>query len=407
MRPPAARPSRRQTPPAFIASGLRWEAEYYEVRNDTRIDLTFRPRTCFALNDWAKDWHVPVEHGLDPHGVASFQNLQWPGPDGITLSVTRLSDGSGCEVRLTQFKPGHLELNPPASVARLNGGFSAQQVVEIANSGDLRRYDTVAKILATELRADPGSVRDHLLYHGHIELGDVVPGLNPASFEYFGNDSGWEYRPSFSYQPQHLAERVVTLQLEVDIEARCISTQDIEQEIKRQHTERFIKKPQGLFEIDGSHRISFGLQTVNGCVARVGYQQTTDAAEHISVPVIFFAGESLRAQDNGLTEAALRKLDLLTRRVKALPERSLKDKTVTLQQISIAICESDTDAAKSRVADRLVEAITRALLAKDRDLSAAQIQLKRGNAMQLGLDCSSLEGEKSHMDYIALDAWAD
>jgi hypothetical protein len=25
----------------------------------------------------------------------------------------------------------------------------------------------------------------------------------------------------------------------------------------------------------------------------------------------------------------------------------------------------------------------------------------------MGLDCSSLEGEKSHLDYVALDAWAD
>jgi hypothetical protein len=257
------------------------------------------------------------------------------------------------------------------------------------------------------LRADPGSVRDHLLYHGHIELGEVVPGLNPAGFEYFGNDSGWEYRPSFVYQPQHLAERTITLELEIDIEARCISTRDIEQEINRQHLERFITQPGGGYDIEGNHRISFGFQTVNGCVARLGYRQITDAAEHISVPVVFFTSDSLRTQDNELTDRALRKLDLLTRRVKALPEARVKNKSVALQQISISVCEYGVDAAKSAVTDRLVEAITHNLLITDRDLSAAQIRHKRGNARQLGLDCSSLEGEKSQVDYVALDAWAD
>jgi hypothetical protein len=394
-------------PPALIASGLQWEAGYSELRNDTRIDLTFVPRTCFALNDWAKDWRVHVEHDDDPHGAASFQTVHWPGASGITLSLTELSDGTGCNVRLMQFKSGPLTLSPPPSVDPPSGGFSALQIVQIAKSGDLRDYETVAKILATPLRAEPGSVRDHLLYHGHLQAGEVVPGLNPAGFEYFGNDSGWEYRPSFVYQPQHLAERAVTLQLEVDIEARCISTRDVEQEIDKQHVERSTKQPNGVYEIEGEHRINFGFQTVNGCVARVGYKQVTDAAEHISVPVIFFAKDSLRTSDNGLTEDALRKLDLLTKRVKALPERSPRNHPVRLQQISISTCEYGADAGKSGATDRLVETITRELLARNPDLSSAQIRQKRGNAVQLGMDCSSLEGEKSHMDFVALDAWAD
>lgn len=405
--PPCCTATATANPPALMASGLGWDAQYNKVRNDTRIDLTLLPRTCFALNDFAKDWRVPVERSFDPHGVASFQNVQWPGAGGIELSVAVLSDGTGCDVRLMQRKPGQLALRPPDSVAPLNGGFSALQIVEIAKSGDLRRYDTVARILAAELRADPGSERDNLLYHGHIKLGEVVPGLNSSGFEYFGNDSGWEYRPSFAYQPQHLAERTVTLQLEVDIEAKCIATQDIEQTIKGQHLERFFKQPEGRYEIEGNHRISLGFQKVNGCIARLWYQQITDAAEHISVPVVFFASDSVRAQGDGLTERALRKLDLLTRKITELPERNPKNRPVMLQEISVAVCEQGVDAARPASTDRLVEAITHELSIRNPNLPTTQIRQKRGNARQLGLDCSSLEGEKSQVDYVALDAWAD
>src|SRR6266478_796432 len=132
--PPCCMAIATANPPALIASGLQWEAQYSEIRNDTRIDLTYRPRTCSSLNDWASDWRVPVQHGFDPHGVASFETVQWPGADGITLSVTVFSDGTGCDVRLMQFKPGRLKLSPPDWVAPLNGGFSILQIVEIAKS---------------------------------------------------------------------------------------------------------------------------------------------------------------------------------------------------------------------------------------------------------------------------------
>jgi hypothetical protein len=393
-------------PPALIASGLSWSAVYNDVRGDTRIDLSLIPRDCVSLKEWAKEWQLSRESSPLIDAAGSSEAVHWPGAGGIALAVTRQGGGPGsCTLALVQMRRGRLTLTPPDVVSPPIGGFDASQLVAIAKSGDLRHYETISHILGAEFLPDYRAVRGPLLFKGGILLGTIIPGLDPELFQYYGNDSGWQQRPSLTYQPQTLAERKVTLVLVPDIEARCITVDSVEREIRRQRLDHLVKESDG-YAIAGENRISFGFTPVHGCIARFDYAQITDPKEHLAAPVVFFTADSLKGPAIQLTENARRKLKLFRKKARALPEPLSEVSSTALREIRVSVClVSEVDAERSGPINHLAEAIQHDLIAGGFD--SAVIHENRGGALQMGLDCSSLEGEKSHLDYVAPDAWAD
>jgi hypothetical protein len=411
-------------PAALYATGLSWEASYRETSavRYSRIDLTFLPRTCPPLGAWAHEWKLPLQRDTDPHGAASFEEVRWPVPgaraahdalpeaagasEGIQLQITRPAKG-GCSGQLTQIKSREVVLKPPQSVSQVSGGLSASQIVNVAEIGDLRDYLHVASVLGADLIAEPAAARDGYLYDGHVLLGRVMPGTDPGSFQYYAFDTGWKSPPAFFYTPPHLAERTVTLRLELDTEALCISPTELRAELQRRAPSYALRNDGDapIFEWRASNLISFGFHVLNGCVAGVGFGQITDIARNVRVPVVFPMSDLVDLQSHLLSAAANRNIDNVIYRLRTLNgTASTSGHPGELKEIDLYGCRVATSNPKGgndRVG-MLANAIADRLVAQG--VAREQIKFQDGLDSASAQSCSDRDQVHGGADFVTLDA---
>jgi hypothetical protein len=122
----------------------------------------------------------------------------------------------------------------------------------------------------------------------NYELLNVIPGVDPASFEYWVNDTGQEPSPygAFSYVPPIPANRKAALRLTLDVYHLCIRGAQIPSELHRRgiRFRGFMEDGENTYVIPGPNEIRVRLSLFGGCVRDVDIAQITDV-KHAVVPV--------------------------------------------------------------------------------------------------------------------------
>jgi hypothetical protein len=364
-----------RNPSSLLGSSLSYEAEYNERRQSSRMQLEFSPRSCMPLRDWGKEWNIPVDREFDPHGAGDWQELKWPGPEGVSLSLFHNSRG-GCDASLVQITSRRVRFSPPKSVRRAAGAFSIDQAVDLLALRDLRDFAQVARILRTELIPLPGADKAGLLYKGSLVMARVIPGVDPRMSVYYGDDTGWVAPPSFTRMPFALAERVANLELMMDFESNCLSLADLESAVAARAINVSTRRPDGrqpIYSVSGEHRIELGVAMKGECVGQLRYRQVTDIAHSVKTPLMFSVRESLNEDSGSLTRAATSKIDSIMHHVNRLGD-------VPLKQVVLKQCRDDVPSAADveaarRLADRIKDAFTSAGIAPEKIGAAAEMDL--------------------------------
>jgi hypothetical protein len=376
-------------PPSLLASSLRYEAQYSESRRSSRLQLDFSPRSCLPLREWAKEWSIRVDRSFDPHGAGEWQELKWPGPEGIRLNNFYSSRG-GCSASLMQLVSRWVRFSPPKSIKAAAGRLSIDQVVDLLAAGDLRNVQQVARILRTELIPLPGVVKAGLLYRGSVEMAQVVPGVDPWQTAYYGDDTGWVAPPSFTAAPRALAEREVNLQLMVDFESNCIPLAALDSAVQSRSIGASTRRPDGrqpVYTVPGEHRIELGVAATRECVEQLRYRQVTDAEHSVKTPVMFPVRESLDEGFVALNRAALARIDAIMYHVNALGP-------VPLSRMEIKQCrEGVASAAEVDAALLLGQRIKDAFISKG--IAPEKITLEAAVDAYGSVECAGrVEGER-------------
>jgi hypothetical protein len=224
-----------EVPPYIRPYGISYALLSRTEENTTQIRITFQFQPCRGLRTWGGDWNQPVkiDDSMDPHGAASFHTeaIRWQQDEqGVALSVTEVSNSSSveCNVQLEQKKPGALSIQNPSRPSPSGPGTELlNQVIDLIAAGDLRDFQTTARIFHTEMSTN-GELHGHDLYHGSATPQHLIPGTNSGTFIYYANDTGWINMSMFFYVPPQPGPRTVQLMIPVDTLTNCISSESLE-----------------------------------------------------------------------------------------------------------------------------------------------------------------------------------
>jgi hypothetical protein len=142
-------------------------------------------------------------------------------------------------------------------------------------SGDIRDVARAEDALETSFTASrPGQ------FGISYELQDVIPGVDPISFEYSVNDTGKEPSPygAFFYVPPISANRMANLQLTLDTYHLCIRRAQLPTELDRRRLRyrRSVKDGEDTYVIQGRNEIRIRSGLFGGCIRHINISQITD-----------------------------------------------------------------------------------------------------------------------------------
>jgi Gram-negative bacterial TonB protein C-terminal len=261
-------------PKTIKVTGLGFESQA-GAHDYTRIfRLQFIPVECPDIAMWAARWKIPSTSSMDPHGFGSGIDFQWGGSHGIEVNAGYWA-GGGCRMFLSQNKgfgepfSSHTDsdLISPTPLLRGIGAMIA--------SGDIRYVARAETLLHSSFVASaPGP------YGESYELQNIIPGVDPLSFEYSVNDTGMEPSPSgaFIAVPPVPADRAARFRLVVDTYHLCMRKAQLPSELHRRGVRfrHLSKDGDDIYLIRGKNEIRVRSSVFNGCVSDVDIAQTTD-----------------------------------------------------------------------------------------------------------------------------------
>jgi hypothetical protein len=261
-------------PKTLKIQGLNYSFHADAPRNTSVFALEFAPAECPDIALWAARSKVPSSSGTDPHGNGYGTDFRWSGEHGISVSAFYWPGGE-CRMRLSQNKglsepfSSHTDSNlvPPKPLVRGIGAIIA--------SGDIRNVALAEHALhASFTTSGPGQ------FGISYELQNIIPGVDPAVFEYSVNDTGKEPSPYgiFSYVPPIPANRTAHLRLTLDVYHLCSRRAQLPSELHRRHLRyrRFAKGGEEMYVIRGRNEIRVQSELFGGCVSHINISQITD-----------------------------------------------------------------------------------------------------------------------------------
>ncbi len=307
-------------PPSMLAEGLGYTSETDDSKHQTQFQLHFIPRSRPDLRQWAADWNVKVTESMFTEAAGSAESIQWGGPKGINIQASYFT-GGGYDIALTQRKDSaepfsshvKMDLIPPVSLVR--------QVGALIAAGDLRNYVRTAKILDTTLNVDPEAMRNGRWYYGSAMLDSVIVGIDPSSFTYRIDEFGWVSPPAFFVVPAHLSNRTVDLNLGVDVYHVCVSSRDIEAELKRRSINFTLESRDSdgaIYSATDRNKITLRIRRFRKCVNAIDLSQITDVEHSFVMPIVFSVPQSVDAESGNLNEAAIARVEWIIARAKSV-----------------------------------------------------------------------------------------
>jgi TonB family protein len=265
--------------PIWVPKTIRVTGLSYGLLSDlnghsSAFRFEFMPVECPDIAFWAARWKIPSASGTDPHGYGSGTDIQWGGDHGIRVSALYWH-GGGCQMSLSQSK----ESGEPFSSHTDSDLIAATPIVRgigaMIASGDIRNVVRAERALhARFTTSGPGG------FGVNYELQDIIPGIDPISFEYSVNDTGKEPSPfgAFSYVPPIPANRSARLRLIVDVYHLCVRREQLPAELHRRgiRFRRSSSDGDDIYVMQGQNEIRMQLRLFGGCVRDIGISQITD-----------------------------------------------------------------------------------------------------------------------------------
>jgi TonB family protein len=261
-------------PNTIKVTGLSYESQPGSPDNTRIFRLSFIPAECPDIALWAARWKIPSTFSMDPHGYGSGTDFQWGSNHGIRVDAFFHTRG-GCQMSLSQNKEfgepfsSHTDsdLISPTPLLRGIGAMIA--------SGDIRNVARAERALHARFTTAGPSV-----FAEYYELQNIIPGVDPLSFEYSVNDTGMEPSPfgAFSAQPPVAADRTARFQLIIDTYHLCMRRAQLPSELQRRGVRfhRLSKDGNDIYLIRGKNEIRLSASMFNGCIRDVDIAQITD-----------------------------------------------------------------------------------------------------------------------------------
>jgi hypothetical protein len=267
-------------PKTIKVTGLNYESQAGAHDNTRIFRLVFIPVECPNIAMWAARWKIPSTFSMDPHGYGSSTDFQWGGSHGIEVNAGYWA-GGGCQMFLRQNK----ESGAPFSSHTDSDLISATPLLEgigaMIASGDIR--DVARAERALHARFTTAGPRLFAEYH---ELQNLIPGVDPVSFEYSVNDTGMEPSPfaAFSAVPPVAADRTAKLSLTLDTYHLCMRKAQLPSELHRRgvHFHRLLKDGYDTDLIRGKNEIRVSSSMFNGCIRDIDIAQITDVKHSLA-----------------------------------------------------------------------------------------------------------------------------
>jgi hypothetical protein len=257
-------------PETIKVTGLNYESQS-AAHGQTRFSLDFVPVKCPDIAMWAARWQIPSTSSMDPHGNGGGTDLQWAGEHGIRMNVG-YSTGGGCRILLWQDKESGEPFSSHTDSDLISPTLLVRGIGAIIAAGDIRNVARAERALhARFAESGPGGFG---VYH---ELQDLIPGIDPISFEYSVNDTGMENGAIFFMRPI-LANRTARLQLTVDVYHLCMHREQLPTELHRRgiRFRRFSSDGDDIYVMQGQNEIRMQLSLFGGCVRNIRISQITD-----------------------------------------------------------------------------------------------------------------------------------
>lgn len=260
-------------PKTIKVTGLNYESQAGAHDNTRIFRLAFIPAECPSIALWAARWKIPTTSSMDPHGLASFTDIQWSGDHGITVSAV-YPHGGACHMSLSQTKgfgepfSSHVNSDLISATPLLRG------IGALIAGGDIRNVARAERLLhARFTTSGPGQ------FGLSYELQYIIPGVDPGFFEYSVNDTGMEPSPfgAFIAQPPVPADRTARLRLIIDTYHLCMRKAQLPSELQRRgvHFRRLSKEGDDIYLIRGKNEMRARFSMFNGCIRDVDIAQIT------------------------------------------------------------------------------------------------------------------------------------
>ena len=269
--------------PIWIPKTMRVTGLSYGPLSDlnghsSALQFEFMPVQCPDIALWAARWKIPSTFSMDPHGYGSGTDLQWGGDHGIKLSAS-YSRGGGCHVSLSQSKESGEPFSSHTDSDLISPTPLVRGIGAIIATGDIRNVARAERALHARF-AESGPAGFGVYY----ELQDIIPGIDPISFEYSVNDTGMENGALFFVQPI-LANQSARLRLTVDVYHLCVRREQLPTELHRRgiRFRRSSNDGDDIYAMQGQNKIRMQLSLFGGCVRDISISQITDVKHALPI----------------------------------------------------------------------------------------------------------------------------
>jgi len=239
----------------------------------SEFDLGFVPVECPDIALWAARSKIPSASSNDPHGNGHGIGFQWNAEHGIRVSAIYWT-GGGCQMRLSQIKPSGGIVSSHSDNDLISPEPLVRGLGAIVSKGDIRDVTRAEDALQTKFASHTGQ------FGISYELMDIIPGVDPISFDYSVNDTGLEPSPygAFFYVPPISANRTAHLRLLLDVYHVCIRQAQLPTEFDRRRLRyrRIVKDGEDTYVIRGGNEIRIQSELFGGCIRDIDVAQITD-----------------------------------------------------------------------------------------------------------------------------------
>ena len=268
-------------PKTLKIQGLNYGSLTDAAGNRSALILEFIPIECPDIALWAARWKIPSTSGTDPHGNGHGTDFQWGGEHGIRVNIG-YSTGGGCQMFLSQNKESGEPFSSHTDSDLISPTPLVRSIGAMLASGDVRDVARTERVLhARFTTAGPGA------FGVHYELQNIIPGIDPISFEYSVNDTGKEPSPfgAISYVPPVPANRSARLWLTVDVYHLCVRREQLPTELHRRgiRFRRSSSDGDDIYVMQGQNEIRMQIRLFSGCVRGIGISQITDVKHALKI----------------------------------------------------------------------------------------------------------------------------
>jgi TonB family protein len=260
-------------PKTIKVTGLNYGPLSNSHANTSAFILNFIPVECPDIALWAARWKIPSTSSMDPHGNGSGAGFRSGGDQGIEVYASYWA-GGGCQMFLRQNKESGAPFSSHTDSDLISATPLLRGIGAMIASGDIR--DVARAERALHARFTTAGPRSFAEYH---ELQNIIPGVDPLSFEYSVNDTGMEPSPfgAFVAVPPVAADRTARLRLTLDIYHLCMRKAQLPSELHRRGVRfrHLSKDGDDIYLIRGQNEIRVSLSMFNGCVSDINIAQIT------------------------------------------------------------------------------------------------------------------------------------